>query len=364
MDVTFFLLLDPKGGKLMKGYNRIKVKNVIGRRNWKKGMVGFLVACMMFSFAGCGSKSSADQMSYSYANGTESAPGALADNGMAVTEEGAIEYEVAAEEPLEMKEESASQTDADSVSAPVTERKLIKTVEMDVETQSFDELLEAIQSQVTELDGYIENMNTYNGSAYSGYRGNRDANLTIRIPKENLDGFLNTVSGISNVVRRNESVKDITLTYVDLESHRDALKTEQSRLLELLEKAETVEDIITIEQRLSDVRYQLESMESQLRTYDNQVEYSTVYLYIGEVEVLTPVEEETVGERISSGFMESLDNIGEGFVEFGIWFVIHIPYLVLGAIFIAAFICLLLWLIKHSTKPPKAPKQTTKKEQE
>ena len=105
-------------------------------------------------------------------------------------------------------------------------------------------------------------------------------------------------------------------------------------------------------------------MESQLRTYDNQVDYSTVYLYINEVEILTPVEEETIGERISSGFMESLDNIGEGFVEFGIWFVIHIPYLVLGAIFIAAFICLLLWLLKHSTKPPKTPKQTTKKEQE
>ena len=56
-----------------------------------------------------------------------------------------------------------------------------------------------------------------------------------------------------------------------------------------------MEDIITIEQRLSDVRYQLESMESQLRSYDNRVDYSTVYLYIDEVEVYTPVEEETVG---------------------------------------------------------------------
>ena len=348
----------------MKGLRNIEVKKVIRRSHWKKGMVGFLVACMMFSFAGCGSKSSADQMAYSYATSTESAPGAMADNGMAVMEEGIVEYEMTADEPMEMKAESVSRESADNVSTAMTERKLIKTVEMDVETQSFDELLESIQKQVTELGGYIENMNTYNGSAYSGYRSNRDANLTIRIPKENLDGFLNTVSGISNVVRRNESVKDITLNYVDLESHKDALKTEQTRLLELLEKAETVEDIITIEQRLSDVRYQLESMESQLRTYDNQVDYSTVYLYINEVEILTPVEEETIGERISSGFMESLDNIGEGFVEFGIWFVIHIPYLVLGAIFIAAFICLLLWLLKHSTKPPKTPKQTTKKEQE
>mgnify|MGYP002226154573 CR=1 FL=1 len=87
----------------------------------------------------------------------------------------------------------------------------------------------------------------------------------------------------------------MTLTYVDLQSHRDALQTEQERLLQLLEQAESIEDIITIEQRLSDVRYQLESMESQLRSYDNQVDYSTVYLYIDEVEVYTPVEEETHG---------------------------------------------------------------------
>ena len=69
----------------------------------------------------------------------------------------------------------------------------------------------------------------------------------------------------------------MTLQYVDLESHKKALTTEQDRLIELMEQAETVEDIITIEGRLSEVRYQLESMESQLRTYDNKIDYSTVY---------------------------------------------------------------------------------------
>ena len=90
-------------------------------------------------------------------------------------------------------------------------------------------------------------------------------------------------------------------------------QTEQERLLQLLEQAESIEDIITIEQRLSDVRYQLESMESQLRSYDNQVDYSTVYLYIDEVEVYTPVEEETTWERISAGFMDSLKEYRRGY---------------------------------------------------
>ena len=106
-------------------------------------------------------------------------------------------------------------------------------------------------------------------------------------------------------------------------------------------RQESIEDIITIEQRLSDVRYQLESMESQLRSYDNQVDYSTVYLYIDEVEVYTPVEEETTWERISAGFMDSLKSIGEGIKEAAIWFVIHIPYLVIWAIVIVIIVLIL-----------------------
>ena len=108
--------------------------------------------------------------------------------------------------------------------------------------------------------------------------------MTVRIPAQQLDAFLSSVSEVSNVISRNDSVSDVTLQYVDMESHKKALTAEQDRLLELLEQAESVEDIITIESRLSDVRYQIESMESQLRTLQNQVSYSTVYLDIQEVE--------------------------------------------------------------------------------
>ena len=69
-----------------------------------------------------------------------------------------------------------------------------------------------------------------------------------------------------------------------LQSHKKALLAEQESLLSMMEQAESIEDIIAINEQLTDVRYQIESMESQLRTYDNQVDYSTVNLYIDEVE--------------------------------------------------------------------------------
>ena len=220
--------------------------------------------------------------------------------------------------------------------APVTERKLIKTVDIAAETEEFDTLVPGLQKQVEALGGYIESNQVYEiGSYYvdDHMEKQRCANMTARVPKEKLDGFLEQVGEQTNVTSRSETVEDVTLQYVDLESHKKALLTEQERLLELLAQAESVEDIIAIEGRLSEVRYQLESMESQLRTYDNQVEYSTVYLSITEVVELTPVpvRQQTTWERIGDGFMSSLKNIGKGFREFFVWFVTALPYLVLLA---------------------------------
>ena len=299
-------------------------------------MAALLLAMSMGAvLTGCGNSAKSDSATMASAtNGSYYAEDAAAES---------VEYSEGFVAGTGALEEAKTETSAD---VTVTDRKLIKTVDMDVETQEFDALMSTIESRVKELGGYIENMNTYNGSSYYGYGGTRDADMTIRVPKDQLDAFLNTVTGISNVIRRSDNVEDVTLTYVDLESHRDALRTEQDRLLELLERAESIEDIITIEQRLSDVRYQLESMESQLRTYDNLVDYSTVYLYIEEVEIYTPVEEDTVWERISSGFAESIHNIGDGFVEFGIWFVVTIPYIIVWAVIIVILVFLFYGVIK------------------
>ena len=302
------------------------------KRNFEtKIITGLLTAGMILSLTACGSSSKgsygiSDLMDadYEVASNEAAAPEASAyEDGFGMTE-GYDSAENAQDTSTTVPEETAATAD----------RKLIKTVNMDVETREYDKLLSAVENKVTELGGYIESLDAYNGSTYYSYRSTRNANLTIRIPKDRLEEFQNTVSELGNVTSRSENVQDVTLTYVDLQSHRDALRTEQERLLQLLEQAESVEDIITIEQRLSDVRYQLESMESQLRSYDNRVDYSTVYLYIDEVEVYTPVEEETVWERISTGFVDSLKNIGEGLKEAAIWFVIHIPYLVIWAIVI------------------------------
>lgn len=231
-----------------------------------------------------------------------------------------------------------------------TSRKLIKNVDMSVETEEFDALLANVEKRIEALGGYIESSNIYNGSAYNSYSNLRDANITARIPAEKLDEFLSLVAESSNVISKNENVTDVTLQYVDMQSHKEALQTEQQRLLELLEQAETIDDIITLESRLSDVRYQIESMESQLRTFDNQVSYSTVYLYIDEVKNYTPVAEQTRLQRMTSGFVNSLKGIGNGFLDFCVGFVVVLPYLVVWAVIIVVVILLIRLIVKKSKK--------------
>ena len=212
-------------------------------------------------------------------------------------------------------------------------QKLIRRVNIDAETEDLEALLAELTAQIGAMDGYIENQELYNGSAYASYRS-RNASLTIRIPADKLDSFVAQVKGVSNVISYNESQEDVTLTYVSTESRIKALETEQARLLELLAQAENMSDLLEIEARLTDVRYELESVTSQLLVLANKVDYATVRLYISQVKEYTEVEEQTVWQRIATGFKQNLRDMGQGAENFLVWIVTFSPQLVLAAVLI------------------------------
>ena len=291
------------------------------------------VLLVMSLLAGCGGSSMA----------TDSAP--------AMKEEAAVEAPMA-QAPMLNGSISDPGTGAGNSLAD-TEQKLIKTVRMDVETEDLENLLPQISGKISSLGGYVENQELYNGSAYSSYR-HRSASLTVRIPAENLDGFVEDVKGVSNVVTYNESTENVTLQYVSTESRMKALEVEQERLLELLGKAENMADLLEIEARLTDVRYELENVTSQLRVLSNQVDYATIHLYISQVKVYTEVEEQTVWQRIGSGFKENLRSIGEDMTDFFVWLVTYSPQLIVWAVIIAAAVVILKkkWAKKKVSRAP------------
>ena len=305
-------------------------------------------ACMV----GCGSSD--------YANSSEAAveSAAAADyiyDDYSMTEEA---YE-------ESMDEGAGSYDSAEKPEVQSNRKLITTMNLDVETTEFDTLMQNVERRVTEAGGYIESSNQWNGNYYNPEdHQTRNASLTIRIPAEKLDSFVDMLDQNSNITNKSKSVEDVTLSYVDLESHRNALRSEEERLLELMDQAETLEEILQIEDKLTDVRYQLESMESQLRTYDNQINYSTIYLSISEVERVSPAVPESTWDAIRSGFVENLYRVGSGLRDFAIGFVVSIPFIVVILVILAilGLICFLLVKLILKLSEPKAKKSKAKKQ--
>ena len=301
-----------------------------------KKLLAFVLVLVMTAsvFAGCGASSVNKDMAMPEAAAPMEAP---LKNGMMM---------------------SGSAVTADTVRQE-SGQKLIRRVNIDAETEDLEMLLAELTKQIGALDGYIENQELYNGSSYSSYRS-RNANLTVRIPADNLDEFVTQVKGVSNVVSYNESQEDVTLTYVSTESRIKALETEQERLLELLSKAENMSDLLEIEARLTDVRYELESVTSQLLVLANKVDYATVRLYISQVTEYTEVEEQTVWQRITTGFKGNLKDLGESLVNFFVWVVTYSPQLILAAVLIIGGSALLRRVKKgkcNCRKGKKAPEQ-------
>ena len=217
---------------------------------------------------------------------------------------------------------------SDSKTEAITDRKLIRKIELDTETEDLDALLAAVDSKVAALGGYMENREVYAGSAYSSYSSVRHADLTIRIPKDRLDEFVDHVENASNVTSCSESADDVTLSYVATQSRMTALQKEEARLLSLIDEAASLTELLELEKRLTEVRTDLENVTSQLLLYDNLVDYGTVTVSIREVQKLTPVEEPGFWQRLGEGFLNSVNNLWEFLKEFAIFLVCAIPYLV------------------------------------
>ena len=272
----------------------------------------------------------------------------------AMTSAASYDMAVAEEAPAAMNAAGGTLTDSGVSGSTILpeSRKWIVTVYLSAETEDLDALMENLDEAIAALNGYVEDQSVYNGSAYSSRRY-RNASLTVRIPAEDVDQFTQQVAGIANVVSKETNRQDVTLSYVATESRMTALQTEEARLLELMAQAETMSDLLEIEARLTDVRYELESVTSQLRLYDNQIDYATIYLSLSEVQEYTPVEEPTLWERISGGFRSSLEDLGDGAVDLLVWIIVSSPYLVI----LAAVIVVIVLLVKRGRKRRKAKEQ-------
>lgn len=235
---------------------------------------------------------------------------------------------------IEEEIESATGSLGAKVEQVTSQRKVIRTAYLNLQTLDFDGFVQALEQKMIEAGAYLQYADVYGGNS----SGRRSADYTIRVPESALDTFLAGMEGIATVTNKTLGEQDVTLSYIDMENRVKTLQVEQERLLALLEKAEDLESIILLEERLSEVRYQLENYQSSLRTYDDKITYSTVQISVYEVTRVTEKAPETVWERIQSGLANTMYDISEGAKDFVVWVVVNAPYLVFWAAILGSFI--------------------------
>ena len=262
----------------------------------------------------------------------------------------------AANAPAEQGETApVDQSGKTSLDEILVGRKIIRDAKLSIQALDFDGFMNGILAKLSNLGGYVQT-NSVNKNGYGRLYNLRTAELIVRVPADRLDEFLSTVDGLGNVTQRYENVNDVTDSYVDTEARLASLRTEYDTLLGLLERAESLADVITLQDRLSDVRYEIESYEARIRSYDSLIAYSTVTMTISEVERETAVEEESFGQEVKRRFNESLEDIGYGFERFAAWFLGDFPSILLFVILVIGLPLVIVLIIIRSAKKRKAKK--------
>lgn len=227
---------------------------------------------------------------------------------------------------------------------PVREEKLVYTASVTLESEDFEAASDALHQKIASLGGIIVSENAYNLNK-KGY-GGRSMDMTVRIPQENYETFLAGLSDICNVAAVNRYVENLTERYYDNENRLKSYRIQEERLFAMLEKAESVTEMLEIESRLCDVQYQIEALTNTQRTIDNDVRYSTFNLSLAEVKKFTTPEPETFGDKFKEAVGGSVESFGV-FSENLLFFFIHVlPYLLC----VAVVVVIVLVIVKVSKK--------------
>lgn len=237
------------------------------------------------------------------------------------------------------------------------DQKLIYRLYLNIETLDYDASVTGLERLCKEMGGYVEH-SSVSGSRLS-FSSLRYADYTLRIPSDKLNAFETACGDIGNVYGSSRETENATAQYVDLSARLGSLQTEESRLLELLEQAGDLDSIIALNQRLSEVRYEIESIQSSLRGIDSLVSYSTVYITLSEVVSTTDASgvPRTFGERVSASFTKGMNTFKKTMESLGVFLFGSAPFALLTIVAVAlpvGAVTLAVVLIVRSRKKKKA----------
>ena len=314
----------------------------------KKLMIAMLSAAMalMLCFAGCSSNSKGMPDGYNYAV-TEDA--AYTEPAEAPAPGAATAYEYGLDTSAYADMDKAKLNTGDMYGG----RKIIRNYDISLATNTFDDDLAYINAKLSELGGYVLS-SSLSGSKPEAYGDSgRSLSMTLRVPAEKASDFVSGVQRLGKVDYIHDYTDDVTDQYFDVDTRLAVLKDQLERLRAIMVETDNLADIITLEERISEVMLQIEELTGTLKRYDALIAYTTIDLSINERNAISgPADTKGTGERISEGFTDTLNGVATFFVNFFVWFVSSLPVLII----LAAITVAVVFIVKHAVKKNRAKK--------
>lgn len=269
----------------------------------------------------------------------------LASTGAGAIMDMANEAEIVSEKSLNLKQEEKQ-----------SDKKIIKTAHLSIQVYDFDNAIENLKQITQQYGGYIENSNS--DIIYNDTENNiilKSGNIVLRIPAQNYNDIISYISQTSKVIGNYEQGEDITSNYIDTEAILNAKELEKQRLTQLIEKADNIEDLILLEERLSKVNSELDSYNSKIKNWDRLVQFSTISVSIEQIKEETKINaiSPNLNTRIKNGFISSINNIKQKAENLIVWIAQIIPLAVLIIIFLLIIYIIFFTLRKFIKKIKK-----------
>ena len=221
---------------------------------------------------------------------------------------------------------TSGEAESDASTRTADSAKIIYTANLTLETRDYDTARAALDAALSDADGYMES-----SSEYTNTDSTRSVSLTLRVPQDSYKSFLAAAAQSGSVTYQNQQAEDITTRYMDTEARLASLTAQRTRLQELQAQADTLADLLEIESSLSDVQYQIESWQSQLDWYSNQVSCCTVYITLNEVETLTPTST-SFGAKLLAALRNGWTGFVSGAQAVAVFLVGAWPAILIGAV--------------------------------
>ncbi|PSH00253.1 MAG: hypothetical protein BRC28_00440 [Nanohaloarchaea archaeon SW_4_43_9] len=159
----------------------------------------------------------------------------------------------------------------ESADSSSSERKIVTTVRTTLKVSNVGSAINSVTSSANSLGGFIES------SSVNQDRENR-GRITAAVPEENLSKFESDLESNWQIKSRNVNRDDVTDSYNKLETEINSLKAEHQRLQELINQTDDVENLIRLQERMSEVRSQINYKQQRLDRLEEDIQYSKVHL--------------------------------------------------------------------------------------